>query len=269
MTLASAQAAQGAAAFRSEIREGAATIGLFGEATGITVPRHVRTFVASIEGVAPILSAAFSAVAVFFLIEALIKGTQKMTEWIATTFIFTDAMQAVNNELLNSNKAIVELNTKTKELQEQFESIGLSGSVKFLQDGVIKQADADKAAARFRDISNEIYALRNGLVSVPEAIGVVNAAIRQLNPKLSDDELKKQKLLLPDDADKERVLNDLNNLFGQMKAITDKNTQELLNINQQAIVAQEKEDAAATQARIQAAQKAAMLSPLCACSKRC
>src|ERR1700758_5328869 len=53
---------------------------LLGEAFGIHLPRHVRTFIAELPGVGTALSAAFSATAVLFLIEALVQGTEKLSE---------------------------------------------------------------------------------------------------------------------------------------------------------------------------------------------
>src|SRR5438309_1472409 len=45
---------------------------LLGEMFGIHLPRHVRSFLAEIGGVGPLLSSAFAATAVIFLIEALV-----------------------------------------------------------------------------------------------------------------------------------------------------------------------------------------------------
>src|SRR5205807_1181391 len=50
---------------------------LLGEEFGIRLPRHVRSFIAELPGVGSALSAAFSATAVLFIIEALVKLTEK------------------------------------------------------------------------------------------------------------------------------------------------------------------------------------------------
>jgi hypothetical protein len=55
--------------------------GLLGEAFGIHLPRHVRSFIAELPGVGTALSAAFSATAVLFLLDALLKGIEKISEW--------------------------------------------------------------------------------------------------------------------------------------------------------------------------------------------
>ena len=55
---------------------------LLGEMFGIHLPRHVRSFVAELPGIGTALSAAFSATAVLFLIEALAQGVEKLSEWM-------------------------------------------------------------------------------------------------------------------------------------------------------------------------------------------
>jgi hypothetical protein len=82
--------------------------GLLGEAFGIHLPRHVRSFVAELPGVGAALSAAFAATAVFFLIEALVKGSEKLSNWIANTFIFTQAMKDSDAAIAKANKTLLE-----------------------------------------------------------------------------------------------------------------------------------------------------------------
>ena len=55
--------------------------GLLGEALGIHLPRHVRSFIAELPGVGVALSAAFQATAVLFIISAVVELIEKMAEW--------------------------------------------------------------------------------------------------------------------------------------------------------------------------------------------
>jgi hypothetical protein len=66
---------------RESMYEARGEAGLLGEAFGIHLPRHVRSFVAELPGVGTALSAAFQATAVLFLISALVEGIQKIVEW--------------------------------------------------------------------------------------------------------------------------------------------------------------------------------------------
>jgi hypothetical protein len=61
--------------------EAAAEAGLLGEAFGIHLPRHVRTFLGELPGVSTVLQGAFAATAVLFLIDALVQAIEKITEW--------------------------------------------------------------------------------------------------------------------------------------------------------------------------------------------
>ncbi len=67
---------------RSSTYEAKGEAALLGEMFGIHLPRHVRTFVAELPGIGTALSAAFSATAILFLIEALAQGAEKLSEWM-------------------------------------------------------------------------------------------------------------------------------------------------------------------------------------------
>jgi hypothetical protein len=115
---------------RGSVYEARGEAALLGEAFGIHLPRHVRSFLAEMPGVGKALSAAFSATAVFFLIEALIQGAEKLSNFIANTFIYTEAAKAaaaaeiaLNQEFLKTAQAI----TKAKEALEDY---GLTASQK-------------------------------------------------------------------------------------------------------------------------------------------
>ena len=80
---------------------------LLGEAFGVHLPRHVSRFVAELPGVGTALSAAFSATAVLFLLDALVKGSEKLADWVSTTFIFTQAMKESDEAAKAQNKTLL------------------------------------------------------------------------------------------------------------------------------------------------------------------
>jgi hypothetical protein len=86
-TLGSAVPAMQAVAEETDHARG--TMALFNdvsrETLGVGLPRHVRSFIAELPGVGTALSAAFAATAVLFIIEALAKGIEKITEWVDST----------------------------------------------------------------------------------------------------------------------------------------------------------------------------------------
>src|SRR5580698_1948671 len=61
---------------KSSMREARGEIALLGEEFGIRLPRHVRNFVAELPGVGEAMSAAFSATAILFLVQALVQATE-------------------------------------------------------------------------------------------------------------------------------------------------------------------------------------------------
>jgi len=67
---------------QSEIRESNASIALLGEEIGIRLPRHVRTFVSELPGVASAMSAAFNTVAVIAIISVIVEAGKKVEEFV-------------------------------------------------------------------------------------------------------------------------------------------------------------------------------------------
>ena len=70
---------------RAQMNEAKASMALLGEEIGIRLPRHLRTFVAGLPGVATAMSAAFNAVAVFALIDIVWKAGEKVAEFAEKT----------------------------------------------------------------------------------------------------------------------------------------------------------------------------------------
>ena len=79
---------------------------LLGEAFGIHLPRHVSSFVAELPGVGEALSAAFAATAVLFLLDALIKGAEKIQEWREQAHKLELAWNDFNTTAANSLRAL-------------------------------------------------------------------------------------------------------------------------------------------------------------------
>src|SRR5579862_8448752 len=62
---------------KASMGEARGEVALLGEEFGVRLPRHVRSFVAELPGVGEALTAAFSATAVLFLVQALVEGAEK------------------------------------------------------------------------------------------------------------------------------------------------------------------------------------------------
>lgn len=215
MFAASEEVAEGAELSASAMREARGEAGLLGEATGIHLPRHVRSFLAELPGVGEALSAAFSATAVLFLAEALIKGADKLTEWISNTFIFTEAQKNLNNELVAGNKAVVEYNKDLDDLVKKYQLIGLEGSKRTAMEFSFSVKDSQELEEKLRMIRDEIFAANQGWRTTPELVQVVNQQVSKLHADMKEDELKK--LLLPDNATREQVVAAFSSLQAELQ----------------------------------------------------
>jgi len=70
---------------------------LLGEEVGVKLNRHLRSVLASSETLGPILAAAFPVAAAIGFAEVIAHATEKLTEWVSETFIFTKEMKALDD----------------------------------------------------------------------------------------------------------------------------------------------------------------------------
>jgi len=167
-------------------------IGLLGELFGIHLPRHVRSFVAELPGVGTALESAFAATAVFFLIEALVKGTEKLTDWISNTFIFTQAMKDSDEAVKEQNKTLLALADQIDRDSEALKRFGKtqgelkSDKVEELQAEIKKNEAALAAATKAANAyarSLEPTAIEQAatkLGQLPGILGTIGAAYGQV-----------------------------------------------------------------------------------------
>jgi len=216
MLAAGEEGAEGGEVLRASTHEAVGEAALLGEATGIHLPRHVRSFLATLPGVSEALSAAFAATAVFFLIDAVVKGSEKLSEWIADTFIFTEAQKNLNNQMIEGNQSIINYNKQLDELLQKYELIGAKGSQRTAIEFSFTIKDAKQTEEKIRAIRDDIFALNQGWRDASSLIPVVNQMIRQMHAEMKDSDLKK--LLLPDDATKEQVVAAFSNIYAELNA---------------------------------------------------
>lgn len=94
---------------QGSMREARGEVRLLGEEFGIRLPRHVSNFVAELPGVGQAMSAAFNATAVLFIAQALVEASDKLSNFIGNTLIFTDAMREQNVTIEAENKSFLAL----------------------------------------------------------------------------------------------------------------------------------------------------------------
>ena len=114
------------------MREARGEVRLLGEEFGIRMPRHVSNFIAELPGVGQAMSAAFSATAVLFIAQALVQATDKLSNFIGNTLIFTDAMRESNAQVEQENKAMLALAGIYNTAKERLDA--LNGATKSRED---------------------------------------------------------------------------------------------------------------------------------------
>lgn len=140
---------------------------LFGEEVGVNLNRHLASVLAKSSTLGPLLSAAFPVAAAIGFAEVIASGAEKMSNWVAKTYIFTDAMKELDKTMVSVNQTIEKNAEKTAQLAKAYELIGLSGSAKTGVEATQKQAEITALQARERDLRNNMYSARNGAPGSP------------------------------------------------------------------------------------------------------
>jgi hypothetical protein len=128
----------------ASMREAKGEAALLGEEFGIRLPRHVRNFVAELPGVGSALSAAFSATAVLFLVEALVSASEKLA-----AFVFKEGDGITRT--VDWNKSLLSQAEALQKVQQALDDFGKSADelsrekIDALRDKINEQ---EKAAAQ-------------------------------------------------------------------------------------------------------------------------
>jgi hypothetical protein len=138
------------------IREAKGEAALLGEAFGIHLPRHVRSFVAELPGVGEALSAAFAATAVLFLVEALVKGTEKVVEFINEAYLFTEAMRENDAQIKETNKTLSEQSKELSKLKLEYQLAGLQGVAKLNKELELLHDTLKEGRKSFQDAKDDL-----------------------------------------------------------------------------------------------------------------
>jgi hypothetical protein len=138
------------------MHEARGEVALLGEEFGIRLPRHVRSFVAELPGVGEALQAAFSATAILFVAQAVAQAAEKLSNFIANTQIFTDAMRESNTEVEHENKVMGDLATIYNTAKERLDL--LNGSTKSWEDAqrAAAQATVEETKAELENLKVRI-----------------------------------------------------------------------------------------------------------------
>ncbi|HWX93375.1 MAG TPA: hypothetical protein VNY29_12160 [Terriglobales bacterium] len=141
---------------RASMYEARGELGLLGEEFGVKLPRHVRSFVAELPGVGEALTAAFSATAVLFLVQALFEVTEKVVKFIDETFIMTESMKNSNEQIAETNKTLEGQAKEVAKLNLEYELLGLKGLAKTRKELELLNETLSEGKRKFEDIQKEL-----------------------------------------------------------------------------------------------------------------
>lgn len=130
---------------RKEMQEAKGAFALIGEEIGIRIPRHARSFITSIEGVAPALNAAFNAVAVIAIGMAIFEAGKKVVEFFEKSKEAAEknakAWTDLQIDLDSANDSLQVANDRLEIANAKLEHKPING-LKLAIDEAIESADA-------------------------------------------------------------------------------------------------------------------------------
>jgi len=183
---------------------------LFAEETGLHIPRALSQIAARSEVLGPLLAKAFSAVALIAFADLAVKVAEKVTDWYISTFILTEAVKALNDEMAKDNKIILDATTQSAALKLRFEEIGLTAKqlTELKMDRLV--AEIKKTDDSLRSAKDSLYLFRTGMTTMSN-----EEAARALG--------------LPDSATVDQIIGAMSGKVGALNAQLEEKQQELTN----------------------------------------
>jgi hypothetical protein len=100
---------------KEHIDKASSAASALGDVVGIKVPEGMQKMLAESKLIGPALEAAMGPLAVIQLVEWIAEASDKLTQFIADTFIYTQAEKDAVSQIAQENKVLGELADKTKE----------------------------------------------------------------------------------------------------------------------------------------------------------
>jgi len=134
-----------------------------GEMIGVHLPRFIASFVAHSETIGPILSAAFSTVAIVGMITILPELISKIGESATAMGGFGEAAKKAYDEALAANSRMITSSLELTEKYRELHSVGLSGSGKMTEDQRENAAALKETANALAQESRQLQAAQDEL----------------------------------------------------------------------------------------------------------
>jgi hypothetical protein len=121
---------------------------LLGEAFGVRMPRELRSFISELPGVGTALESAFTATAALFLLDLIVKLTEKTSDFVGAAFVYTESMKTADAATASLNKTITDQEAALTEAKKKFDEVGMSAkqiALLNIKDNLGSQLDAINA----------------------------------------------------------------------------------------------------------------------------
>jgi hypothetical protein len=154
---------------QTEMREAKGSMALLGEEIGVHIPRHLQTFMAKLPGVATAMSAAFNAVAVFALVDIVVKAGEKIYEFAQKNEEAAkknaEAWDAVNKPLALSNDELRVTNDRLADSIAKLEGKPTNGLKTAIDEAIVSadklgaklDADLKKLAGVLKEVAPSVF----------------------------------------------------------------------------------------------------------------
>ena len=147
---------------RASMEEAKGSISLLGEQIGVVLPRHLRTFVAGLPGVASAMSAAFDAVAIIALIHIVVEAGEKVYKFAEKNEDAArknaEAWRTVAKPIKDTERELALANSKIEDTIAKLEHKPGDG----LKSTLLEAADAaGKLSAKLSDALDKMTALNH------------------------------------------------------------------------------------------------------------
>ena len=135
-----------------DMMEAKGSMMLMGEEIGVRIPRHLQRFVAQLPGVGEALQAAFSGIAILFLIQIMAQAVDKISEWTANVLYGADAVKKNMDATAAMNKTLLASADRYDKAKEKLDAFGKTA----LQLGQEKLKTLNDEIKRNQDIMNGV-----------------------------------------------------------------------------------------------------------------
>jgi hypothetical protein len=139
---------------------------LLSEEVGVHLSRSLTNVIAQSTTLGPLMASAFSIFAAVAFVQVIAQAATKMSDLVAKTFIFTDAMKEQDAVFAAINKKIEEYTERAKKADVASLYIGMTGANKTNIDSMLKQEELDAAKTELMRLRNQIYGKQHGFPGI-------------------------------------------------------------------------------------------------------